>query len=62
MSQKRQTPTTDVSKSYVNPLTPARAPSTHGRLQKFRQRREDGCIKIDGMYREHIPVLRNNAA
>ena len=46
---------------------PARAASTNRREQELHQpmdgrkvpsiRREDGCIKIDGMYREHIAAL-----
>ena len=40
---------TDVSKCYLNPRTSAKVTSTQ---------REDGCIKIDGIYREHMAALR----
>ena len=40
----------DASKSSVNPRTSAKAPSS---------RREDGCIKMDDMYRKHIAALRH---
>ena len=40
----------NASKSFVNPRTSAKVPST---------RREDGCIKIDDTYREHLAALRH---
>ena len=44
--------TVDASKSSVNPRTSVKVPST---------RRED-CIKIDGMYRDHIAALMHKTA